>query len=93
MPSDYFVVWWNLENLFDEEHAPPARRTDKVLRAIQTDIAGWTPQRRDRKVAQLASVIARDQQRAWLRVNVRGREYWSIKPLPNDDRKIVAIAS
>jgi hypothetical protein len=21
------------------------------------------------------------------------KEYWSIKPLPNDDRKIVAIAS
>src|SRR5439155_12552234 len=46
-----------LENLFDEEHAPPDRRSDKVLRAIQKDIAGWTPQRRDRKVAQLASVI------------------------------------
>jgi hypothetical protein len=57
MSSAYYVAWWNLENLFDEEHAPPTRRTDKVLRAIQTDIAGWTPQRRDRKVAQLASVI------------------------------------
>jgi Endonuclease/Exonuclease/phosphatase family len=57
MPSDYYVAWWNLENLFDEEHAPPVRRTDKVLRAIQRDIAGWTPQRRDRKIAQLASVI------------------------------------
>jgi len=28
-----------------------------VFRAIKNDIAGWTPQRRDRKVAQLASVI------------------------------------
>jgi predicted extracellular nuclease len=58
MPSNYYVAWWNLENLFDEENAPASRRTDKVFRAIKKDIAGWTPQRRDRKVAQLASVIA-----------------------------------
>ena len=32
----------------------PDRHTDK---AIRNDIAGWTPQRRERKVAQLASVI------------------------------------
>jgi hypothetical protein len=57
MSSAYYVAWWNLENLFDEENAPPERRTDKVLRAIRKDIAGWTPERRDRKVAQLASVI------------------------------------
>lgn len=57
MPSTYHVAWWNLENLFDEENAPAERRTDKVARAIEDDIAGWTPQRRDRKVAQLASVI------------------------------------
>jgi predicted extracellular nuclease len=54
----YHVAWWNLENLFDEENAPPERRTDKVFRAIKSDIAGWTPPRRDRKVSQLASVIA-----------------------------------
>ena len=58
MPADYYVAWWNLENLFDEENAPPDRRSDKVFRAIKNDIAGWTPQLRDQKVAQLASVIA-----------------------------------
>jgi hypothetical protein len=57
MPSEYQVAWWNLENLVDEENAPASRRTDKVFRAIRNGIAGWTPQRRDRKVAQLASVI------------------------------------
>jgi len=56
MPSAYYVAWWNLENLFDEEHSP--RRTEKVARVIANDIAGWTPALRDRKVAQLASVIA-----------------------------------
>ena len=51
MPSTYYVAWWNLENLFDEENSP--RRTEKVARVIANDIAGWTPALRDRKVAQL----------------------------------------
>lgn len=55
MPSTYYVAWWNLENLFDEENSP--RRTEKLQRAIGADLAGWTPALRDRKVAQLASVI------------------------------------
>jgi predicted extracellular nuclease len=55
----YHIAWWNLENLFDEENASALdRRTDKVFRAIKDDIAGWTPQLRDRKIDQLASVIA-----------------------------------
>jgi hypothetical protein len=56
MPSTYHVAWWNLENLFDEEHSP--LRTEKVARTIGNDVAGWTPLLRDRKVARLASVIA-----------------------------------
>ncbi len=56
MPSTYYVAWWNLENLFDEENSP--RRTDKLQRAIGADLAGWTAARRDRKLDQLASVIA-----------------------------------
>jgi Endonuclease/Exonuclease/phosphatase family len=55
LPSTYYVAWWNLENLFDEENAP---RADKLKRAIGKDLVGWTPARRDRKVSQLASVIA-----------------------------------
>ena len=58
MPVEYYVAWWNLENLFDEENAPADRRSEKVHRAVKDDIAGWTPQVRDQKVAQLASVIA-----------------------------------
>ena len=47
MPSTYYVGWWNLENLFDEENSP--RRTEKLQRAIGDDLAGWTPARRDRR--------------------------------------------
>jgi hypothetical protein len=57
MPATHHVAWWNLENLFDEENAPLSRRPEKVARTIKNDIAGWTPELRDRKIAQLASVI------------------------------------
>jgi hypothetical protein len=56
MPSTYFVAWWNVEDLFDEENAPANRRSEKVFRTIKKDIQGWTPTAP--KVTQLASVIA-----------------------------------
>jgi hypothetical protein len=56
VPSTYYVAWWNLENLFDEENSP--RRTEKLQRTIGADLVGWTPARRDKKISQLASVIA-----------------------------------
>jgi hypothetical protein len=56
MTSAYYLAWWNVENLFDEENSP--RRTDKVARALGSSIVGWTPALRDRKIDQLALVIA-----------------------------------
>jgi Endonuclease/Exonuclease/phosphatase family len=53
----YHIAGWNLENLFDEENAVALGRRDKAFRAIKNDIAGWTPQLRDRKIDQLAPVI------------------------------------
>jgi predicted extracellular nuclease len=53
----HYISWWNVENLFDEENSP--RRTDKVARALGKSIIGWTPELRDRKIAQLASIIGR----------------------------------
>ena len=58
MADDFYIAWWNVENLFDEENAPPERRPEKVARAVGRDLVGWTAQLRDRKIAQLASVIA-----------------------------------
>jgi predicted extracellular nuclease len=59
MSTPLYVAWWNLENLFDEEGAfALGRRTEKVQRVIKKDIKGWTPTRRDKKISQLASVIA-----------------------------------
>src|SRR5215211_5507233 len=59
MATPHHIAWWNLENLFDEEGAVAlGRRTDKVQRVIGKDIKGWTPTLRDKKISQLASVIA-----------------------------------
>jgi endonuclease/exonuclease/phosphatase family metal-dependent hydrolase len=54
--TTYYAAWWNVENLFDYEDSP--RRTDKLRRALGKDLKGWTPELRDRKIAQLASTIA-----------------------------------
>jgi endonuclease/exonuclease/phosphatase family metal-dependent hydrolase len=62
MTSTYSVAWWNVENLFDEENSP--RRSEKLQRTIGKDLVGWTAARRDRKVSQLASVIAQMNQGA-----------------------------
>ncbi|KAB7740335.1 endonuclease/exonuclease/phosphatase [Nostocoides sp. F2B08] len=54
--STYNVAFWNVENLFDEEFS--VHRTEKLKRALGRDLAGWTPQLRDAKIAQLASAIS-----------------------------------
>jgi len=52
---DYYVAFWNLENLFDVNQSP--RRTDKLQRTIGSELKGWTENVLDKKVKQLASVI------------------------------------
>ncbi|MFQ5901848.1 MAG: endonuclease/exonuclease/phosphatase family protein [Thermodesulfobacteriota bacterium] len=53
--SDYYVAFWNVENLFDVANSP--RRTDKLSRVIGRELTGWTAGVLNRKVQQLASII------------------------------------
>jgi len=55
MPTNYQFAFWNVENLFDIEHSP--RRSEKLERAIGSDLQGWTQALLDRKVEQLASIL------------------------------------
>jgi predicted extracellular nuclease len=55
--SEYYVAWWNLENLFAKVDDP--NRTDKLKRALGRELMGWTQAVLDRKLAQLASIIQR----------------------------------
>jgi len=56
MSVTYWTSWWNLENLFDSVNSP--RRTEKLKRAIGSDLKGWTTTLRDKKIDQLAKVVA-----------------------------------
>lgn len=55
MPTQYQIVFWNLENLFDIQNSP--RRSDKLQRAIGNDLEGWSQVQLDQKISQLAAII------------------------------------
>ena len=52
---DYYVAFWNVENLFDFQASP--RRIEKLQRVLRSELRGWTRPVLDRKIHQLASVI------------------------------------
>jgi hypothetical protein len=52
---DYYVAFWNVENLFDVVNS--SRRTDKLRRVLAGELTGWTAGVLNRKVRQLASII------------------------------------
>jgi endonuclease/exonuclease/phosphatase family metal-dependent hydrolase len=53
--STHSLVFWNVENLFDIEDSP--RRTDKLQRAIGSELKGWTQDVLDAKILQLAAIV------------------------------------
>ena len=53
--TDFFVGWWNVENLFDIEDSP--RREDRIKSKIRSDVRNWTPQVLDTKISQLSKII------------------------------------
>ena len=54
--ADYYIAFWNLENLFDVEESP--RRSEKLVRALGKELKGWTETVLKRKIQQLASIIS-----------------------------------
>src|SRR5438552_594987 len=48
------IAWWNVENLFDEEHA---QRDPELQQRLQKELVGWTVATRDRKLDQLAIIV------------------------------------
>jgi len=53
--TDFFVGWWNVENLFDIEDSP--RREDRIKSKIGSDVRNWTPEVLDTKISQLSKII------------------------------------
>lgn len=52
---DYFLAFWNLENLFGPEDHP--HRIDWIKDAVARDLRGWDAALYDRKLVQLARII------------------------------------
>jgi len=53
--ADYYVAFWNVENLFDVVNSP--RRSEKLQRTLGDELTGWTSSVLNRKIRQLASII------------------------------------
>lgn len=54
MTNNYYIAWWNVENLFDIESAD---RPDYLKKQLRKELKGWDPQVLARKISQLAKVI------------------------------------
>lgn len=54
---NYYIAFWNVENLFDTEDS--RYRSDKLKRVLANELIGWTSEILNRKISQLASIICR----------------------------------
>ncbi len=52
---DYYVAWWNVENLFDRSSSP--ERSDRLKSALKRELKGWTASVLQQKISQLVSII------------------------------------
>ena len=55
--NDYFIAWWNVENLFEVEDYP--NRSDKLKRTLKNELKGWTKEILDKKINQLSKIISK----------------------------------
>ncbi len=53
--KDYYVAWWNLENLFDVEDSP--QRPDWLKARLKEELRGWDQATLDKKISQLSHII------------------------------------
>ncbi len=56
--EEYFVAWWNLENLFDLQNAPKARRGERLAKKLKSELKDWTKSVLDKKIDQLVKIIS-----------------------------------
>jgi hypothetical protein len=57
MMNEYYIGWWNLENLFDVENS--VHRPQWLKSRLRSELAGWSQQILDKKISQLAKIISR----------------------------------
>ncbi|MDQ3902659.1 MAG: endonuclease/exonuclease/phosphatase family protein [Thermoproteota archaeon] len=57
MMDDYFIAWWNLENLFDVENS--TQRSDRLKEILKEELIGWNDEVLNNKISQLAKVVSK----------------------------------
>ena len=53
--SEYYIAWWNLENLFDIQGYP--QRPDWLQQALDSELNGWDQTVLNKKITQLSTII------------------------------------
>ena len=53
---EYFIAWWNLENLFDVANSTD--RPEWLQKRLKRELAGWNNTVLNNKLKQLASIIS-----------------------------------
>jgi hypothetical protein len=54
--NEYYIAWWNVENLFEVEDF--LGRSDKLRRTLENELKGWTNEILNRKISQLSRIIS-----------------------------------
>lgn len=54
---EYYVAWWNLENLFDVENS--TQRPDWLRKHLRKELVGWDQRVLDKKISQLSKIISK----------------------------------
>jgi predicted extracellular nuclease len=57
MMADYYIAWWNVENLFDTFDSP--RRAEWLQKELARELRGWDADVLGRKISQLAAIIGK----------------------------------
>jgi len=55
--TSYYIAWWNVENLFNEEKDPD--RSEWLERQLKRELKGWTKTVLNKKLKQLAKIISK----------------------------------
>ena len=55
--EQYFIAWWNLENLFDVENS--TQRSDRLKEILKEELMGWNDEVLNKKISQLAKVVSK----------------------------------
>lgn len=54
--NEYFIGWWNVENLFDVENSPD--RPERLKEILKDELKGWNEEVLGKKINQLAKAIS-----------------------------------